>query len=390
MKKKVLFVNHSLQQGGIVRSLIAALNVLDPERYDVTVYVHRDQPDLLELLPGHVHLVVNHDDHHYYRLPKALVLQAASKCSAMLGLRGKSRRLTEALNRYVRSRKVQHPFRDYFRHERFDAVIAYSVDICTEIALAIPAARHYAFFHSSKADFHRDITERCFPVFDKIVAVSPGVEAVLNEGFPALKEKTVCISNFVDGETLLALSRQGSGCQREDGCAAICSCGRLSPEKGYDMAVAAARILRDRGFGFRWYFVGDGDQRDAIERMIAEAGLQDRIVITGFLTNPYPYVGSCDLFVQPSYEEAQPMAVLEAQLLGRPIVSTDTVGGRTILENGKKGVLTPVSADGLAAGIASLLEDPERRASYMGSAEKTETDAARKAYTRAWEQLLEE
>ena len=388
MKKKILIINHSLQQGGIVRSLLAALNVLDPEAYDVTLYIHRDQQALAGLLPANVRLVVNHDTNHYFRRPKAVLLQGAAKLCALVRAEKAAARFTQTLARYIRSRKVLHPQRDYFRHESFDAVIAYSVDICTEIALAIPAARHYAFFHSSKASFHRDMTERCFPLFDRIVAVSPGVEQVLREGFPALRDKIVCLSNFVDGDTLAALAEQGPGCGRAADRPALCSCGRLDGEKGYDLAVEAARILRDRGFAFTWYFIGDGDRRKSLEASIAAYGLEKEIVITGFLLNPYPYVGSCDVFVQPSYEEAQPMAVLEAQLLGRPIVSTDTVGGRTILENGKKGVLTDISAEGLAAGIASLLEDPAKRAALSENGSRAQNREARRIYKEAWETLL--
>ena len=68
MKKRILIINHSLQQGGIVRSLIAAFHVIDPHKYDITLYVHRDQPELASLVPQNVRVVVNHDTHHYYRL----------------------------------------------------------------------------------------------------------------------------------------------------------------------------------------------------------------------------------------------------------------------------------------------------------------------------------
>ena len=52
-----------------------------------------------------------------------------------------------------------------------------------EMALLIDADRHYVFFHSEEADFHKDITTRSFPKYDKIVAVGPGVEILLRENF---------------------------------------------------------------------------------------------------------------------------------------------------------------------------------------------------------------
>ena len=390
MKKRILIINHSLQQGGIVRSLIAAFHVIDPHKYDITLYVHRDQPELASLVPQNVRVVVNHDTHHYYRRPKAVFLQILQKLLMLLRAKDLTKKITDKLNRLIHNYKIKHPQKDCFKKEHFDIVIAYSVDICTEIALNIPADRQYAFFHSSKIEFHRDMTERCFPQFDRIVAVSSGVEAVLNEGFPSLRDRTVCLSNFVDGETLRALSQETNVYKDYTTGFRICSCGRLSHEKGYDLAVEAAQILKNRNFDFVWYFVGDGSERGNIENRILELSLQDHIRITGYLLNPYPYVGGCDLYVQPSYEEAQPLSVLEARVLGKAIVSTDTVGGRTILENGKKGILTPISAKGLADGIETLLTDPERRRSFENLYTQEDNLREKQTYEAAWNRLLSE
>ena len=390
MKKKVLIVNHSLQQGGIVRSLIAALNVIDPQKYEITLYVHRDMPDLAELVPSHVKVVINHDRNHYYRHPKAVALQALEKCFALVHDGARSKQYTEKLHAFVHDLKVAHPQKDYFSNSAFDVVIAYSVDICTEIALAIPAARHYAFFHSSKADFHREMTERCFPRFDKIVAVSSGVADVVAEGFPALTDRIVTLSNFVDGESLSRLAQGKKVYANEAGNILICSCGRLNHEKGYDLAVEAARLLKQQQKSFRWYFVGDGDERKPLEERIAAYGLGDDIVITGFLLNPYPYIGGCDIYVQPSYEEAQPLAVMEAFILGKAIVSTDTVGGNTILENGKKGIIVPINPEGVAQGIGRLIDDPALRHAFEKQYSAADCQRDRDEYAAAWEKLLSE
>lgn len=389
MKKKILIVNHSLQHGGIVRSLIAALEVLDSEKYDITLYSHYDRPDLADLVPDYVKVIVNHDKNHYYRKPKSIILAVLAKVYALFGLKEKAKKTTDRLNAYVRSLKVMHPLRDYFANETFDVSVAYSVDICTEIALSIPAKRHYAFYHSSQPDFHRDVTDRCFPKFDKIIAVSPGVAQVVKDAFPALSDKVMCLGNFVDRNYLLAQAAAEEP-YASDNVPVICSCGRLSHEKGYDLAVEAAKILRDRGEAFKWYFVGDGAEREKLENTISAYNLGENIEITGFLGNPYPYMAGCDIFVQPSYEEAQPLAVLEAQKLGRAIVSTDTVGGRVILENGEKGVITEINAASLAEGIMSLLENEEKLNSLKNLYSAEDNEKEKQLYRRKWEELLSE
>ena len=124
--------------------------------------------------------------------------------------------------------------------------------------------------------------------------------------------------------------------------------------------------------------------------MTAEYHLNGHIVITGFMQNPYPYIAGCDIYVQPSYEEAQPLAVMEAAVLGKAIVSTETVGGKTILENGGKGVLTPITAEGLAEGILRLADDPALRRSYEDRYTREDDLRAQQAFAAAWDRLLSE
>ncbi|MBQ6117705.1 MAG: glycosyltransferase, partial [Clostridia bacterium] len=148
--------------------------------------------------------------------------------------------------------------------------------------------------------------------------------------------------------------------------------------------------LKNRGVSFLWLLIGDGAQREQIERLTREKKVADKIYITGFLKNPFPYMNACDIYVQPSYEDSQPLALLEAQILGKPLVSTETVGGKTILENGKKGVLTPFTAAGLADGICSLLSDAERRASLANLFRPEDETRNKQAYVAGWEALLSE
>ncbi len=130
--------------------------------------------------------------------------------------------------------------------------------------------------------------------------------------------------------------------------------------------------------------------RQKLEKMISEYGLTTNIRITGFLENPYPYTLGCDIYVQPSYEEAQPLAVMEAQILGKPIVSTNTVGGKTILEDGKKGVLTDFTAESLADGILSLIGSPEKRAAFSNLFTAEDDRRNRTVYAEKWDALLSE
>ena len=77
------------------------------------------------------------------------------------------------------------------------------------------------------------------------------------------------------------------------------------------------------GLDVTWYLIGYGGDEMLIRQKIAEAGMQDRVIILGKKDNPYPYMRACDLYVQPSRYEGKAVTVREAQLLGKPVVITD-------------------------------------------------------------------
>lgn len=359
MKKKVLFINPSLRQGGVEHSLITALCSLNPKKYDITLYVYSNMLDLLPNVPEYVNVVVGVDSTKYFRKPYCAVMMFFYYLFCLFGLSNKADTFQNKAYGYIHQKKVSFPHRKNFKNESFDTVISYSLHIGTEMGLCFPSNKYCVFLHSSDPDYHCETALRTFDKYDFIVCVSNGVKQVMSEAYPEYAEKMTVIENYVDAERIIELSNETNPINKENNYI-IASCGRLSHEKGFDLAVEAAKILKENEIDFKWLFIGDGAERQKIEDLIKNYQLEKNIVITGFTDNPYSYIKCCDVFVQPSYEEAQPLTILEARILGKPIVSTKTVGGKYVLENGKKGVLTDFSGESLAEGIKSLTENPEK------------------------------
>ena len=116
----------------------------------------------------------------------------------------------------------------------------------------------------------------------------------------------------------------------------ILTVGRISEEKGQQVAIAALKLLLDRGYVLKWYFVGDGDNRDCCEQLAEEYGIRDNVVFLGVQTNPYGYMKDCDVYVQPSRHEGYCTTVNEAKFLCKPIVCTDVSGSDEMIANGEK------------------------------------------------------
>ena len=391
MKRKILFLTTQFNHGGVERSLIEVCKALDPEKYDVTIFLRNDKTELVPLLPDYVKVIVNRDG-HYFRRPKAIFYKGLSLAAGAIN-KEKGRTYAKKLEEYVYRQKIENPRKRFFRNEKFDVVVSYTVHLCTEMALLIRADRHYVFFHSEEADFHADITARTFPQYDKIVAVGPGVELLLRENFPQFNDKIMQLCNYIDAPKIYALAKEIPGDLKETkerGKLTLTTSARMVTEKGYELAVGAAKILRDRGVDFEWYFLGDGFERPHVESLIRQYQLGDRIHLKGFVKNPYPYMAQCDLYVHPAYLEAQPLAIMEAYQLGKAIVSTDSLGGKAVLEGGKKGWLVSQNAEAIAEGVLKLLGDPALKASYENQYTLEDNAREKREYAAQWDALLSE
>jgi glycosyltransferase involved in cell wall biosynthesis len=145
--------------------------------------------------------------------------------------------------------------------------------------------------------------------------------------------------------------------------------GRLSPEKGFEVLVAAAeRVLRrDPSVGFVLF--GDGPCRERLVRQIKAAGLGGAFVLSGFRPDLDRFLPHLDLLVLPSYTEGLPNVVLEACAAAVPVVATAAGGTPEVIEDGLNGYLVPTSdAARLAERIVAVLtaEDRGRALGFEG------------------------
>ena len=392
MKKKVLFLTTQFNHGGVERSLIEVCKALDENKYSITVFLRNNKTELVPLLPDYVDVIVNHDG-HYFRKPKAVLYKLLSKWYSVVNNTKKQALYDRRLDNYIYSQKIQNPQKKYFSNHHFDVVVSYTVHLCTEMALLIDADRHYVFFHSEEADFHKDITTRSFPKYDKIVAVGPGVEILLRENFPEFNDKIIQLCNYIDAPKIYDLAKdvpEEITATKKSHSIMFATSARMVSEKGYELAVGAAKILRDNGVDFEWYFLGDGSERKNVEKLIKDYNLQDRIHLKGFVNNPYPYMAECDIYVHPAYLEAQPLAIMEAIVLGKAIVSTDSLGGKAVLNYGEKGLLVSQNADAIAEGIMRFINDPELKCSFENRYTLEDNMREKREYAEQWDALLSE
>lgn len=132
---------------------------------------------------------------------------------------------------------------------------------------------------------------------------------------------------------------------------------RLAPQKGLDLLLEAATLIKQRGIDFTWLVAGDGPLKAQLNQQIDDAALPVKLL--GRREDIGALLSQADVVVQTSYWEGQPLTLREAMQAGRAIVATD-VGGSAYTLAGC-GQLVEPQADPLADAVVAVISDPKRR-----------------------------
>ncbi|NWG92337.1 MAG: glycosyltransferase, partial [Parvularculaceae bacterium] len=149
--------------------------------------------------------------------------------------------------------------------------------------------------------------------------------------------------------------------------------GRLCEQKGQLTLIDAAAEVKKRGTEFELRLVGDGDMRGDIEAAIDRHGLGDRVKLIGWKTQSEvrKEIEKARALVLPSYAEGLPVSIMEAMVLGRPVISTYVAGIPELVVHGENGWLAPAGdAIALADAMSAAIALPEGRIAEMGRAAK--------------------
>ena len=390
MKKKIIFVTQALWIGGIETALVNLLNRIDHDRYEVTVLTVRREREMASRLPEHCRLIVA-DRHEAVSFEKpyrfARLFHLTEPATNPSRLHRALMWLTPAV-KWVENRLYIRYIRENLPRERYDACVIYS-DVAAETAVrTVQADKYVMFYHhgAMRRVYHDDIGYR---KSSAVVAVSQIQAEKLRTFRPEYADKIRVIHNLTDVDGIREKGNADVGAVFEPDRFHIVSCGRVSQEKGMDLAVqACARLVNAGHTNIRWWIVGGGPAEAEVRAEIARLGMQEYVSMVGMQKNPYPYIQAADLYVQPSRFEGYPLSILEALILGKAIVSTDNGGAGEILEDGVTGFLCPISAEGIAEAVGQLLESPDRLNALRENVAGLDMDAGNKVALQQLEALL--
>ncbi len=355
MKKKLLVMSFGSDAGGIERSLIEFLRFLELSgQFDIDLYLWRKPGILFNQIPSSVH-VIN----------RRLVPGCIGLVREYPGVLAKLCYLLWYVFFRISMLRGMSTLAFKYFGGHYDVAVSYCQNGYSPhyVIDKVSADRKYIWYHHGtydKSGRAQRKDEHYFSQYDRIVAVSNACRNMLAQAFPALRDKMVVIANLIDGTAMLQKAAQPSDMALSDKLHLV-TVGRLSEEKGPMLALETARLLHEQGLAFTWYFVGAGPEEERCRAFIEEHHLCDVCILTGAKPNPYAWMNMADIYVQPSYVEADPLTIKEAKFLRKLIVATDIPAIAEALQDGCFGLLCHTTADSLAEGIRQLLTDTELR-----------------------------
>jgi len=369
--KPRIFINmHYMALGGAERALLGLLNAIDTDRVDVDLFLNQHEGEFMPLIPDKINLLPE--------MKKYSVLEAS------MGQCFRSGYIDVALARCVykivrKCYMLLHPAvrddDDFFRScittwlmPRINPVTDYDLAISFltphKIVLdKVRAKKKVAWIHTdySSLPIDKKLPLLIWGKYDYIVSISCDITKSFSSVFPSLADRLVEIENILSPEFIW---EQAGVIDVEQEMPSfgikLLSIGRYCHPKNFDNVPDIARRVMEHGnIDFRWYIIGFGPDEDLIRQKIAEAGMEEHVILLGKKENPYPYIKACDIYVQPSRYEGKSVTVREAQVLCKPVIITDYTTSGSQVQNGIDGVIVPMDNEGCARGIIDAIKNPD-------------------------------
>lgn len=364
MKRRILFMIGTLQSGGVSKSIVNLLNVMDRTTYDVHLLLLDRAGDILSpYLPSDITVHVNREIenlHRGLRGVRALLFTG----HLLLAFGSLLRMLLSKFSRAWAGRWLAH-LMPRFTDLSFDLIVDYGGQQQLYYMVdKLDGKKKITFFHNdySKWPYYYAADRLYYPKVDQILSISQTCVDVLKAYFPDCKDKISVMQNI--SSPVLITKQANETVDLPIAPLSLVSLGHIMRRKGTDFSIDAAKILQKKGVEFKWMLVGKVVEKDLIRR-IEQEGLADCFVVLGIRSNPYPYIKAADIYVHPSRFEGKSIALDEAKILCKPIVVTNFSTVNDQFEDRVNASICEMNGGALADAIIELATHKELRQSYV-------------------------
>ena len=366
-KKKILFVMEHLGIGGAEKSLVTLLSCLDYSKYDVDLFLFRKTGVLLSFVPDEVNILLEIPEYRnlsqspikslvYFFMQKKiklfffnlLYLIRLSFCHFILQ------------REYIGWKYIRNFFGTFDKH--YDIAIGFLEKKTIYFTVdKINADKKIGYIHNDylKIQHNKSLDNHYFAYLDNVVTVSEHCLKVLQQTFATQYSKFIMIRNIISPSIINAMANEKVA-EINRKYITIVTVARLVEQKGIDNAIIICEKLLEEVENIKWYVIGEGSEREKIEKLITKKGLENIFFLIGAQSNPYKYMRIADIYVQPSRFEGYGITIAEAKALCKPIVASNIPEFQEQLIDLETGLLCD-SNDSMAIAILNLITNKKLR-----------------------------
>lgn len=357
MKKRILFIMPSLPGGGAEKVLIDILKHFDYTSYEVTLFLEFKEGIYLNDIPNEVKLLALHPKNTIWfeRLHRILRFL---HCYA-----------------FFHTLVYKRMFLNLLKEDKFDTVISFMEGAAVKFHSYIThkAVKNLSWVHIDLKQKHwsLDFFQNCEDEFkaylkmDSIVFVSEEAKNKFLDIYAINPDKCTVVYNLIDKDMIQRIAVSDNVVKSKF---TISMVGRLNRQKRYDRALWVAKQLKNAGYDFDLWIIGEGNLRESLEAISRDYNVNDCVHFLGFQKPPYPYMKEADIYLNTSEAEGYPLVICEALCLGLPIVATSISGANEILAQSEYGLLVSEQGEDIYKGVKRLIDDTTLRRKYSQEA----------------------
>lgn len=368
--RKILFVVDERQMGGVSVLLDDILKRINLKKFNVDVMVLHNNGDYLDDLPEGVDVIYGSPFFEVVDLSLKEVIKTKNIFKIIKKIYLVFLMKTGLIKGKIKKERMK------CLSKKYDTEVAFK-DGFTALFTAYGDSEkkiHWLHtdyvMHDCTAKYH-NLFEKTFPLFDKIIGISHAVVERFNQVYPGIQCEV--IYNLIDIAKIKKMGEEND-IHLGDGINFV-SCGRIHEMKGYDRLINVFHRLDDMGLlkHVSLTIIGDGPDLSKVQNLVQEYGLKDKVKLLGRKKNPYPYVKAADAFLMCSRYEPFGLVVLEAMVLGTPVISTEVASIREIMRE-DYGIITDNNEEGLINAIAEVIKNPNYLNKYRENLKKYNYD----------------
>ncbi|MBQ6477582.1 MAG: glycosyltransferase [Bacilli bacterium] len=296
MKKKLLFTSYSLDLGGIEKALVNLLNIINYDKYEVTLVLEKKEGIFLDEINPNV---------------KVEELKVSNIHNTLI------RKAINFTRKFLFKLKY---------HNKYDFSCCYATYSYSSAKIAQIASTNSSIFihgnyndmYPNKDEFYEFFNSRNISNFRKIIFVSNESKDAFSTRYPELKDKFLVLNNFIDTDEIITKSKEEIDIEKPTGTLLV-FIGRLDDQsKKVFRQINLVKNIPD----INLWIIGEGPDRSKYEDKVQEEKLTSRIKFLGQKKNPYPYMNKADYIILTSDYEGFPVTYLEAITLNKDIITT--------------------------------------------------------------------